>query len=94
MRRALQLAHGFRCQWEAAQGSHVLLYPEGMIRLNRSAGEILVRCDGHRSLGQIVTELEQAFSTSNLRGDIEAFVALALEKGWLQACPSDTGGLT
>jgi coenzyme PQQ biosynthesis enzyme PqqE len=31
----------FRLQWEAAQKAHVLLYPEGMIKLNGSAGEIL-----------------------------------------------------
>lgn len=94
MRRTLQLAHGFRCQWEAAQGCHVLLYPEGMIRLNRSAGEILIRCDGLRPVDQIVSELEQAFAATNLRGDIEAFVALALEKGWVQASPVDTGALS
>jgi pyrroloquinoline quinone biosynthesis protein D len=33
----------FRLQWEAAQNAHVLLYPEGMIKLNASAGEILKR---------------------------------------------------
>ena len=36
----------FRLQWESAQQSHVLLYPEGMVKLNRSAGEILSRCSG------------------------------------------------
>ncbi|MDE2371087.1 MAG: pyrroloquinoline quinone biosynthesis peptide chaperone PqqD, partial [Burkholderiales bacterium] len=36
---------GFRLQWEAAQDCHVLLYPEGMVKLNGSAGEIMKRCD-------------------------------------------------
>ncbi len=40
------VGRGFRLQWEAAQNAHVLLYPEGMIKLNGSAGEILKRCDG------------------------------------------------
>jgi pyrroloquinoline quinone biosynthesis protein D len=40
---------GFRLQWEPAQECHVLLYPEGMVRLNGSAGEIMKRCDGERS---------------------------------------------
>ncbi|HQE41111.1 MAG TPA: pyrroloquinoline quinone biosynthesis peptide chaperone PqqD, partial [Zoogloea sp.] len=35
----------FRFQWEPAQQAHVLLYPEGMVKLNQSAGEILKRCD-------------------------------------------------
>ena len=41
-----RVGHGFRLQWEPAQGCHVLLYPEGMVRLNQSAGEIIVRCAG------------------------------------------------
>ena len=35
------IARGFRLQWEPAQNAHVLLYPEGMVKLNGSAGEIL-----------------------------------------------------
>ena len=30
---------GFRLQWEPAQEVHVLLYPEGMVRLSHSAAE-------------------------------------------------------
>ena len=36
----------FRLQFEPAQGCHVLLYPEGMIKLNDSASEILQQVDG------------------------------------------------
>ncbi len=36
----------FRLQWEAAQDKYVLLYPEGMVKLNGSAGEILRRWYG------------------------------------------------
>src|SRR5262249_58446441 len=39
------IGRGFRLQWEPAQAAHVLLYPEGMVKLNSSAGEILKRCD-------------------------------------------------
>ena len=28
---------GYRLQWEAVQNAHVLLYPEGMVKLNDSA---------------------------------------------------------
>ena len=67
---------GFRLQWEPAQDCHVLLYPEGMVKLNQSGGEILKRCDGQRSVAAIVSELEQAFSTQGLGEDVLAFVAL------------------
>ena len=37
-----RLRRGFRLQWEPVQNCHVLLYPEGMMKLNDSAGEILL----------------------------------------------------
>jgi len=73
----------FRLQWEAAQNAHVLLYPEGMIKLNASAGEILKRCDGTATLDEITASLEQAFAASGLSGDVLAFIAMAVEKKWV-----------
>ncbi len=73
----------FRLQWEAAQNSHVLLYPEGMVKLNTSAGEIMRRCDGVATLADITQDLEKAFATTGLQDEVLAFVAMALEKQWL-----------
>jgi len=78
------IGRGFRLQWEAAQNAHVLLYPEGMVKLNGSAGEILSRCDGVRAIEQIVADLEGAFNQTGLAPDVRAFVAMALERGWLE----------
>jgi pyrroloquinoline quinone biosynthesis protein D len=78
------IARGLRLQWEPAQQAHVLLYPEGMIKLNSSAGEIMKRCDGKRTLNDITADLEQAFSATGLAGDVEAFVAMAIDKHWLE----------
>ena len=78
------IAHGMRLQWEPAQEAHVLLYPEGMVKLNGSAGAIMSRCDGVRTLAEIITDLESAFGVTGLAGDVRAFVALALEKRWLE----------
>jgi pyrroloquinoline quinone biosynthesis protein D len=77
------VARRFRLQWEAAQSAHVLLYPEGMIQLNGSAGEILQRCNGESTIADITTDLENAFATSGLMKDVKAFVALAVEKTWV-----------
>jgi pyrroloquinoline quinone biosynthesis protein D len=77
------IARGLRLQWEPAQQAHVLLYPEGMIKLNSSAGEIMKRCDGKRTLTDITADLEQAFSATGLAKDVEAFVAMAVDKHWL-----------
>jgi pyrroloquinoline quinone biosynthesis protein D len=77
------LGRGFRLQWEAAQNSYVLLFPEGMIKLNATAGEIMKRCDGRATIADITADLEQAFATSGLSGDVMAFIAIAREKQWL-----------
>lgn len=74
----------FRLQWEEAQQSWVLLYPEGMVKLNPSAGEILKRCDGQRSVTVLVVELEEAFQATGLAGDVERFLAMAREKHWVE----------
>jgi pyrroloquinoline quinone biosynthesis protein D len=78
-----RIAPGFRLQWEPAQSAHVLLYPEGMLKLNQSAGEILGRCDGIRSVAGIVAELEQAFETTGIGDDVRAFVRMAADKRWI-----------
>lgn len=78
------VAHLYRLQFEPAQDSWVLLYPEGMVKLNLPAAEILRRCDGVRCVDDIVAELEQAFSRSELRDDVCEFLAQALERGWVQ----------
>ena len=78
-----RVGHGFRLQWEPVQGSHVLLYPEGMVKLNGSAGEIMQRCDGERTLAAIVTDLEQAFGATGLEGDVRAFIDIAAQQRWL-----------
>jgi pyrroloquinoline quinone biosynthesis protein D len=78
------IGRGFRLQWEPAQQAHVLLYPEGMVKLNGSAGEILKRCDGARTVGEIVADLETAFGATNLAGDVTAFMSFAVTKHWLE----------
>jgi pyrroloquinoline quinone biosynthesis protein D len=78
------IGYGFRLQWEAAQNAHVLLYPEGMVQLNASAGEILRRCDGEHSVAEIVADLERAFGRTGLADDIGSFVAMAKQRGWLK----------
>lgn len=74
---------GMRLQWEPAQSCHVLLYPEGMVKLNQSAGEIMQRCDGQRSLADIVADLEATFNATGLAPDVEAFVEIAGQRHWL-----------
>jgi pyrroloquinoline quinone biosynthesis protein D len=77
------LAAMFRLQFEPAQDHWVLLYPEGMVRLNLPAAEILRRCDGARTVDEIVAELEIAFAQAGLRDDVVAFLGQARQQSWL-----------
>ena len=79
-----ELAPTFRFQWEEAQNCWVILYPEGMVKLSPSAGEIMKRCNGSLNVGQIVTELETEYSTSGLGGDVRKFLETAREHGWIR----------
>ena len=74
----------FRLQWEEAQGNWVLLYPEGMVKLNQSAGEILKRCDGQTPVAAIVADLETTFGPAGLAADVLAFLAIARQKLWIE----------
>jgi len=79
------LARRLRFQWEEAQSAYVLLYPEGMVKLGQSAGEILKRVNGTSAVSEIVADLERAFPGVDLRQDVTDFLEHAREKGWIDA---------
>lgn len=78
-----KLSRRFRLQYEEAQTRWVLLYPEGMVQLNDSAAEILKRCDGERTVAQIVNELEAAFSVQGLTTQVESLIEEGGRRGWI-----------
>ena len=79
-----RLRRGFRFQWEPVQNGYVLLYPEGMVKLNESAGAILREIDGQRTVQDIVDALENAFPEAGpLVGDVNEFLQHACEQHWI-----------
>jgi pyrroloquinoline quinone biosynthesis protein D len=74
----------FRFQWEEAQACHVLLYPEGMVKLSGSAGEIMKRIDGRTTVAALVADLQAAFPGADLAADVYKFLEAAYERGWLR----------
>lgn len=79
-----KLAPHYRFQWEEAQQCYVLLFPEGMIKLNGGAGEVIKRLDGQKTVAGVVAELQQAFpDVPDLEGDVVAMVELAADKAWI-----------
>ncbi|MEK0428044.1 MAG: hypothetical protein RL001_571 [Pseudomonadota bacterium] len=78
-----KLARLFRMQYEEAQQAYVLLYPEGMVKLNQSASEILKRCDGERDVQAVIADIEQSFNATGLEKDVTGFLEIAIERGWI-----------
>jgi len=55
----------------------MVLYPEGAIKLQGTGREVLERCDGRRTFGEIITELQKEFGMTDpekIRGDISTFL--------------------
>lgn len=73
----------YRLQYEASQARWVLLYPEGMVRLNSAAGDILRRIDGAKTVEALVGDLRQAYPDADLGEDVLQFLREARERGWL-----------
>lgn len=74
----------YQLQWEEKQNAFVLLYPEGMVQLNQSAGEILNLCDGTKKFDEIVKTLEEKFNVTGLTNDIEEFLKDAMNRDWVK----------
>ncbi|MGL6242015.1 pyrroloquinoline quinone biosynthesis peptide chaperone PqqD [Pseudomonas sp.] len=76
---------GYRYQYEPAQKGHVLLYPEGMIKLNESAALIGGLIDGQRDVAAIIAELDTQFpGVPELAEDIEQFMEVARAQHWIE----------
>lgn len=80
----IEVAPTFRVQWEEVQDCYVVLYPEGMVKLSQSAGEIMKRINGQNAILDIIKDLEEAFSESNLESDVVKFLEVAYDNGWIR----------
>jgi pyrroloquinoline quinone biosynthesis protein D len=79
------LAFHHRFQWEEAQQSYVILFPEGMVKLHGGAGEVIKRVDGKATVGDVVAELKIAFpDATNIEADIIGMFDMACGKAWIR----------
>jgi pyrroloquinoline quinone biosynthesis protein D len=80
-----KIAPHHRFQWEKAQDCYVILFPEGMVKLNGSAGEVLNLVNGESTVESITEVLSKKFiDAPNINKDIEGMIELALEKAWIE----------
>ncbi len=75
------------CRWGAenravenktgTEENRVILFPEGAIKLQGTGRQVLERCDGQRTFGQIIAELQAQFADADpakIRADISQFL--------------------
>ena len=76
-----RLVDGSRLQYDDVREEHLLLIPEGAVRLNATAAEVLELCDGKRSLDDIVDALSVRYEGADLRADVVELVDAMAQKG-------------
>jgi pyrroloquinoline quinone biosynthesis protein D len=76
-----RLATGARLRYDEVREEHLLLIPEGAVRLNPTAAEVLELCDGERSLDDIVGALSARYDGADLRDDVVELVDAMAQKG-------------
>jgi pyrroloquinoline quinone biosynthesis protein D len=72
-----RLAPGVRLHFDKTRDAWVLLGPERVIETEGPANDILRRCDGTRTVGQIVDELAALYTAepSEIARDVEDMLA-------------------
>jgi len=83
LERLLAINSHFQLQWEEKQDCFVLLYPEGMVQLSQSAGEIMNLCDGKNTTIDITNTLEEKFNLVGLLNDVKEFLDDAMLRKWV-----------
>jgi pyrroloquinoline quinone biosynthesis protein D len=76
-----RLVTGARLRYDDVREEHVLLIPEGAVRLNPTAAEVLELCDGERSLDEIVGELSARYEGADLGDDVVELVDAMAQRG-------------
>ena len=76
-----RLATGARLRYDEVREEHLLLIPEGVVRLNPTAAEVLGLCDGERSLDDIAGELSTRYDGADVRDDVAEMVDAMVQKG-------------
>jgi pyrroloquinoline quinone biosynthesis protein D len=76
-----RLVTGARLRYDEVREEHLLLIPEGAVRLNATAAEVLGLCDGERSLDDIVDALSARYEGADVRDDVLELVDGMAQKG-------------
>ncbi|HET8757345.1 MAG TPA: pyrroloquinoline quinone biosynthesis peptide chaperone PqqD [Solirubrobacteraceae bacterium] len=76
-----RLVTGARLRYDDVREEHLLLIPEGAVRLNPTAAEVLELCDGERSLDEVVDALSTRYRGADVRDDVVELVDAMAQRG-------------
>jgi pyrroloquinoline quinone biosynthesis protein D len=76
-----RLVTGARLRYDDVREEHVLLIPEGAVRLNPTAAEVLELCDGERSLDDIIDVISARYERADVRDDVLELVDAMAQRG-------------
>jgi pyrroloquinoline quinone biosynthesis protein D len=81
-----RLPHGVRLVHSEAQGGWVLLAPERVFKADPIAAEIVKRCTGEASFGEIVDDLAKTYSAprEKILADVSALLRGLADKRLLE----------
>lgn len=83
---AYVLSPTFLFRWEESQSAHVLLYPEGIVKLNDTGGEILKLCDGESTVDELIGKLTERYAANRvaIAESVIKFLEVSRVKGWIR----------
>jgi pyrroloquinoline quinone biosynthesis protein D len=70
-------------RWEEPQQAYVLLYPEGVVKVNETGAAILKLCDGINTVTEVISELNDKYTT-DVTDSVNKFLEVAHAKGWIR----------
>ena len=76
-----RLVTGARLRYDDVREEHVLLVPEGAVRLNPTAAEVLELCDGRRSLDDIAGALSARYEGADVGDDVRDLIDAMAQQG-------------
>jgi len=76
-----RLVDGARLQYDDVRQEHLLLVPEGAMRLNETAAHVLELCDGERSLDDIAAALSQRYAGADVADDVRDLLGGMVQHG-------------
>jgi len=81
-----KLPRGVRLTHNEAQGGWVLLAPERVFKADPTAAEIIKRCDGNATFGEIVDDLVKTYNAPRERitADVAAMLTMLAEKQMME----------